>query len=568
MCFKDLINKQEEQIQNQQELRKAVEALKSQTPVTDNKTTFWNSYMKLADEHDKEFQRKYSTDLDTGLIFAGLFSAVGSAFIIQIQQQITPNPPMGAPSQIVVVVVQSLLYVSLFTTLLAALLAVLGKQWIMSYEAAGSRGTIAERGLERQRKLDGLRKWKFDAVLQMFPLLLQLALLLFAVALSIYLWMVHVAIAVIVLTLTCLGVVTYIFLLVSTIISPDSPFQTPLAVFLAQVIPMSIMKQRAVQLRRFVDRVRSALSRLLRSGTAILPSFTSCGASHSGQPGQKSLDPFADVFLISPSIEVPAVVWMLETSTEPAIISAAAEIIVGLQWPLDMDPTSSMIRLADIFRSCLHLGYKDGTRVQEVRAGMAQRAINCGRAYCALRLIYRIHGHDTLDPIWFRREPITAEMDDPAHILLLNIARIIDDFPELVDDPESLLQVQWALHVVPSLHPDLGVEAKVTHFLDQFQDGRISSLDLTGYTNYLACVNHFFAPLDSRVITQVNKRRFQCLLTLQLFKALQTAMDGDLRSAGVDEGRPHYRGIPILRRFSSDARMARCGEVSSHACQS
>jgi hypothetical protein len=27
--------------------------------------------MKLADEHDKEFQQKYSTDLDTALIFVG-----------------------------------------------------------------------------------------------------------------------------------------------------------------------------------------------------------------------------------------------------------------------------------------------------------------------------------------------------------------------------------------------------------------------------------------------------------------------------------------------------------------
>ncbi|KAJ7113173.1 hypothetical protein C8R44DRAFT_856153 [Mycena epipterygia] len=534
MCFKDLLNKQEEQIQNQQEqvvhflkLRKAVEALKPQTPVTDNKTTFWNSYMKLADEYDKEFQRKYSTDLDTGLIFAGLFSAVGSAFIIQIQQQITPNPPSGAPSQIVVVVVQSLLYVSLFTTLLAALLAVLGKQWIMSYEAAGSRGTIAERGLERQRKLDGLRKWKFDAVLQMFPLLLQLALLLFAVALSIYLWMVHVAIAIIVLTLTCLGVAAYVFLVVSAIISPDSPFQTPLAIFLAQVIPITKMEEMGYQLRKLVDGLRSTLSRLPCSGTAIPASFAS-SAPIPAQSGPESLDPFAHIFLMPPSLEVPAVVWVLETSTDPTMISTAAEIAVDLQWPLDLDLTSPMTRLGDIFKSCLQVSFRDGRPVQEVRAGMAQRAINCGRAYCALRLIHRSHRDDALDPVlfWLRGEPMKAEINNPAQLALRNVVRIIGEFPELVDDPETPLHVQWALHVIPSLHPDLDVEAKVTHFLDQFQDGRISSLDLTSFTNYLTCVNTFFTPLDPQVITQINKRRFQYHLLLHLFKALQTAMDG------------------------------------------
>ncbi|KAJ7832580.1 hypothetical protein B0H13DRAFT_1914938 [Mycena leptocephala] len=65
---------------------------------------------------------------------------------------------------------------------------------------------MEERGLERQRKFDGLRRWKPDVVMQMFPLLLQLlSLLLFAAELAIYLWAIHRAIAGIVLGLTTLG---------------------------------------------------------------------------------------------------------------------------------------------------------------------------------------------------------------------------------------------------------------------------------------------------------------------------------------------------------------------------
>ncbi|KAJ7210782.1 hypothetical protein GGX14DRAFT_565386 [Mycena pura] len=187
--FSDLIRKQDE-------IQKAVEALKPPVPVADKKSTFWTSYMKLADEHDKEFKEKYGTDLDTALIFAGLFSAIGSAFIIQIEPQLT-----GAPSA-KIIVAESLLYISLSTTLLVALLAVLGKQWLMYYQAAGSGGTIEERGLQRQRKFDGLHKWKFDTVMQTLPLLLQLALLLFSIALSVYLWTVNIPIAIIVLTFT------------------------------------------------------------------------------------------------------------------------------------------------------------------------------------------------------------------------------------------------------------------------------------------------------------------------------------------------------------------------------
>ncbi|KAJ7098859.1 hypothetical protein C8R44DRAFT_682982, partial [Mycena epipterygia] len=141
----------------------AVEARKESPESGDKKTKFWTVYNKLADEFDKEFKEKYGDDLDNSLIFAGLFSAVASAFIILIQpefqtdptemllmllvQNITGStvPGMQTSAQtgpsILVRVAQSLLYLSLFSTLFAALLAVLGKQWIMYYNSAGERGT-------------------------------------------------------------------------------------------------------------------------------------------------------------------------------------------------------------------------------------------------------------------------------------------------------------------------------------------------------------------------------------------------------------------------------------------
>ncbi|KAJ7238378.1 hypothetical protein C8J57DRAFT_975022, partial [Mycena rebaudengoi] len=90
---------------------------------------------------------------------AGLFSAVSSAFIIQIQPELRQDPnditqdllrllihnsnsslfpdantstlDKGPPSDLVFA--QGLLYISLCCTLLAALFAVLGKQWLMHY---------------------------------------------------------------------------------------------------------------------------------------------------------------------------------------------------------------------------------------------------------------------------------------------------------------------------------------------------------------------------------------------------------------------------------------------------
>ncbi|KAJ7113240.1 hypothetical protein C8R43DRAFT_903333, partial [Mycena crocata] len=136
-------------------LTTVVEGLKQQPQSYDKQTTFWTAYQKLAVEFDSELHKKYGNNLDTSLIFAGLFSAVSSAFIIQIQPELQPDPnptmqtnlllllvqtatnttlpaikisPHSGPTT-GIVVAQSLLYFSLFSTLLVALLAVLGKQW-------------------------------------------------------------------------------------------------------------------------------------------------------------------------------------------------------------------------------------------------------------------------------------------------------------------------------------------------------------------------------------------------------------------------------------------------------
>ncbi|KAF9791185.1 hypothetical protein BJ322DRAFT_982776, partial [Thelephora terrestris] len=120
------------------------------------RTKFYEHYRKEAEEYDKEFLKNRGEDLNTTLIFAGLFSAVTSAFIIQVQSglQSDPNeetaallrvliykidnttfggdvptlPQWTGPPQ-TIIHVQSLLYASLLTSLLSAFIAMLGKQW-------------------------------------------------------------------------------------------------------------------------------------------------------------------------------------------------------------------------------------------------------------------------------------------------------------------------------------------------------------------------------------------------------------------------------------------------------
>ncbi|KAJ7606007.1 hypothetical protein FB45DRAFT_951605 [Roridomyces roridus] len=105
-CLNDLTKQMKQ-------LNTAVKDLRSVPPVPDKKTMFWNSYKMVADEYDREHQVKYSTDLDTSLIFAGLFSAVSSAFIIAIQPELQGQTPLNHDTQTAILIAQCLLYVSL-----------------------------------------------------------------------------------------------------------------------------------------------------------------------------------------------------------------------------------------------------------------------------------------------------------------------------------------------------------------------------------------------------------------------------------------------------------------------
>jgi Family of unknown function (DUF6535) len=78
-------------------------------------------------------------------------------------------------------------YGVLSTSLIAALGAVLGKQWPGHFIHCG-RGPIVVHGRLRQQKMDVLQTWYFSAVLEALPLLIQASLLLFGIVLGASIW--------------------------------------------------------------------------------------------------------------------------------------------------------------------------------------------------------------------------------------------------------------------------------------------------------------------------------------------------------------------------------------------
>ncbi|KAH7921627.1 hypothetical protein BV22DRAFT_1019005, partial [Leucogyrophana mollusca] len=141
-------------------LKESTQTLKASTIAqetgTDTRSRFWATYKRHAEDYDSEFLEKYKDDMDIVLIFSGLFSAVSTTFITGMQSSLSPDPadttnallrqliqatngsafagqPLDPPTWngpgTTVIWTQSLLYASLCASLLAALGAVLGKQW-------------------------------------------------------------------------------------------------------------------------------------------------------------------------------------------------------------------------------------------------------------------------------------------------------------------------------------------------------------------------------------------------------------------------------------------------------
>jgi hypothetical protein len=377
----------------------------------------------------------------------------------------------------IIVIAQGILYISLFSTLLAALLAVLGKQWLLHYDSVGERGTIEERGLERQRKFDGMRRWKFDLVMQIFPLLLQFSLFLFAVALSIYLWTIHHGIAALVLAPTGLGFAVYTLMIISAVVSPDSPFQTSLSFLLKIIvkrIPLPDARGRFYAWsRNWVHtfwtharlQTRLACNGALEAIAPLLPLFSE---PNSCDPVPKQPTPIFDP-PPPPSKEVSAVIWALATSTDPHLVEISAVMVPELNWgPVDFDIQPSQKRLLDIFESCFN-----GVTV---RKSMVYRANACIRAFRVLECFTDRQGSiDLKRSEWFF-------MDDED--LGLSLSR-------------------WGLRFISAMHPQ---ENYLKTVLQHFNPDDALLKDKSALADFLFCLNSFFSPLGIHDWSVLDKR--------------------------------------------------------------
>ncbi|KAI0359392.1 hypothetical protein OH77DRAFT_1395458, partial [Trametes cingulata] len=195
-----------------------------------------------------EMIERWNTEIDTYLVYAGLFSAIVTAFNVQsylvLQQQ--PDPMLAAMQQIslqlsslaihppfvnsthpafgasdaaragtapgsapdtATVSINALWFTSLVLSLSSASISIMVKQWLNEFKsglpsdkAASANGEsrkveTLESARLRQYRLNNLEKWRVDLVVLAVPVLLQLALAFFLAGLLVLVWTLHPAVA-------------------------------------------------------------------------------------------------------------------------------------------------------------------------------------------------------------------------------------------------------------------------------------------------------------------------------------------------------------------------------------
>ncbi|KAK7038465.1 hypothetical protein R3P38DRAFT_2906124 [Favolaschia claudopus] len=221
----------------------------------------WAVYAGEAEKYDKGLVQSWKSDMEGMIIFAGLFSAVLTAFLVESYKTLNPDPgditvlllarisdqlaasangtasPIPLPLELDKDVAptaaawacNALWFLSLGLSLTCALIATLLEQWAREFL---HRTDIHSAPLIRARIFSflyyGLRRFNIHAVVDIIPLLLHLALLLFFSGLVAFLIPVNTAIAIIAAAMLLTVVTAYSVLTVFPLRFLDSPYRTPL----------------------------------------------------------------------------------------------------------------------------------------------------------------------------------------------------------------------------------------------------------------------------------------------------------------------------------------------------
>ena len=356
---------------------------------------------------------------------------------------IEPPPTTWSGPDRHVVLFQCLLYASLAISLFAAFVAMLGKQWLDRF--VRNKGTAAtEKSWDRQRKLQGMSRWRFHILMESLPTLLQFALFLFGSSISLYLWTINLVVAGVALAFTAFGVIFYSLITLAGTFFHNCPYHTPLSP-IARTIALSIFPhaQRVItpvigmfrrSLKPFTNLFRTTklTLRFLRLPQFKLPGTLRAAIEReiprmdlvrtdAGEPS-----PLFDAKLVKwdqHKNDSSCVLWIMEASSDADVLLFTFRFAAEIAWYPEIAAPLRPRRVADFFFDC----FLDGNIIP----GMEERA--CYIAF-TLSSILNIractkHDLDAIRPIGERVLALNRETHPDIHVAWWSLMITFNDNP-------------------------------------------------------------------------------------------------------------------------------------------
>ncbi|PVG04918.1 hypothetical protein CPB86DRAFT_23130 [Serendipita vermifera] len=207
----------------------------------------WALYLEEAEADDRELMDPWSKNLDSLLVFAGLFAAILTAFLIESRKELFEDPHTQLLKEILIAMrntsdtsspeaftpegsflsINGLWFTSLTLTLSSALGGVLSKGWIATHSSSSMRKTSND-AFARHLRSNRIRKWRVGTIISIVSLLIQIALFLFFVGLVLIVWSTDERIKFTILALVSITALIYLVITFLPWIFPACPLQTPI----------------------------------------------------------------------------------------------------------------------------------------------------------------------------------------------------------------------------------------------------------------------------------------------------------------------------------------------------
>ncbi|SJL00930.1 uncharacterized protein ARMOST_04245 [Armillaria ostoyae] len=343
----------------------------------------WRTHQAESAIHDANMVEEIRDNVDVLLVFAGLFSAVVTTFVVQTSQSLQADYTQvsasllfelllvqraianGSPIEMIPVSslnpqtafipaatdvwVNGLWFTSLFLSLTTALVAVLVKQWLHHYVVLPS-GTPRDRCFVRQYRYLGFQKWRVEVIVGMLPVLMHLALALFFIGLSLFLHPLRAALLWVVCTGTVLLIVTYVTVTILPMHFPQCPYRTPLRdlAYPPYIYVTFLVQEHYHRLHQLLQRWRKKKMqstgevRGTRTDNSGDNSESDSGRNHiMAKPNSLKQLELDAVEKASLRLSVEALQWLLSASSNPAVQSIVIESIGSL-------PMEALVEVEDV----------------------------------------------------------------------------------------------------------------------------------------------------------------------------------------------------------------------------